>query len=475
MAAAQPWLVRLTLTLLFLAAPCFANQLGVVGYSGKTAESCNNCHTGGATPTVTITGPSTLQAGQTGTYQLTISGGAGSRAGMNVAVDVAAAQVLAVAGDTVSFSNEVHHSAPKAFSGGRATFSFRLLAPTFAGPVRLFGAGNSCNGNGGSSGDRAGLATFQLQVTGGSTAPRIATAAAATPATVMATTARLSVLGADDQPETALTYTWSLESGPGAVTFSPNGTNAAKQTTATFSRAGDHVLRVLATDAQGQSAASTVRVAVQPAMASIAVTPAQGQVEPGRTLQFAARAVDQFGGSMAMPATFTWSVTGGGTINAAGLYSARSLGGPHVVQAIAMGRSGAGSVRVVEKVTTVDQTPPVVAVSSPEAGARLAGKVTVGVDATDDVGVTKIEVLVNGVSAGSATASPWRVALDTAAFPSGPATLTVVAFDEAGNRGERALDVVLDNPTTPPAQGCAAVTAGPVAFALLALLLRRRR
>ncbi|MBL8917329.1 MAG: PKD domain-containing protein [Myxococcaceae bacterium] len=466
--------MRASLPILLVSLPCLANQLGVVGYSGKGAESCNNCHTGGATPTVAITGPSTLQAGQTGTYQVSISGGAGSRAGMNVAVDVPAAQLLAVAGDSVSFSNEVHHSAPKAFSGGRATFSFRVLAPNFAGPVRLFAAGNSCNGNGSTSGDRAAMTTLQVQVTGGSTAPRIATEASSMPATVSGTTARLAVLGADDQPETALTYTWSMESGPGAVTFSPNGSNAAKQTTATFSRAGDHVLRVIATDAQGQAAASTVRVPVLAGMASISVTPQQGQVEPGRTLQFTARALDQFGGSMTTPATFTWSVTGGGTINSAGLYTARSLGGPHVVQAISMGRSGAGSVRVVEKVMLVDQSPPVVSMSAPAAGERLAGKVTIGVEATDDVGVTKVEVLVNGASAGSATAPPWRVAIDTAAYPSGPATLTVVAFDAAGNRGERALEVVLDNPMTPPAQGCSAVSGSPL-LAFLLFALRRRR
>lgn len=462
------------LPLILLAAPCFANQLGVVGYSGKGAETCNNCHTGGATPTVTITGPTTLQAGQTGTYQLTITGGAGSRAGLNVSADVAAAQVLGVAGDTVSFSNEVHQSAPKAFSGGRATFSFRVMAPPFSGPVRLFGAGNSCNGNGSSSGDRAGFTTFTITVTGGSTAPRVATEAASTPATVMAATSRLSVLGVDDQAEAALTYTWSVESGPGAVSFSPNGSNAAKQTTATFTRAGDHVLRVVITDAQQQGAASTVRVTVQPALSAIAVTPVMAEVEPGKVLQFTARAVDQFGGTMAMPSTFTWTTTGGGTISNTGRFTAGSrLGGPHVVQAVS-GRSGAAQLRVVEKASVIDASPPVVTMVSPASGERLAGRVMVGVEATDDVAVTKVEVLVNGASAGVAMAAPWRLAIDTAAFPSGPATITAVAFDAAGNRAEQAFEVVFDNPTTPPAQGCSSAFGGPL-LALGALLLHRSR
>lgn len=54
----------------------------------------------------------------------------------------------------------------------RAVFAFKLVAPPYSGTVRLFGAGNSCNGNGGSSGDRAGLTTFSVSVTGGTTAPR---------------------------------------------------------------------------------------------------------------------------------------------------------------------------------------------------------------------------------------------------------------------------------------------------------------
>src|SRR5439155_1963500 len=69
--------------------------------------------------------------------------------------------------------------------------------------------------------------------------PTVAQPATANPNPVSGTFTNLSVLGADDGGEAALTYTWSV-SGPFAVSFSANGTNAAKNTIATFSGAGNH-------------------------------------------------------------------------------------------------------------------------------------------------------------------------------------------------------------------------------------------
>ena len=70
--------------------------------------------------------------------------------------------------------------------------------------------------------------------------PTIVTAANAS--SVTSTSALLSVLGADATGgESSLTYTWSVTGTPPApVTFSTNGTNAAKTTTATFTKAGTY-------------------------------------------------------------------------------------------------------------------------------------------------------------------------------------------------------------------------------------------
>ncbi len=105
-------------------------------------------------------------------------------------------------------------------------------------------------GSGGSSG-----ATNQ--------APTFATAASASPNPVSGTTTTLSALGADDGGESQLTYTWATTgTPPAAVSFSTNGSNAAKTTVATFTASGSYSFQVIATDAQGLTARSTTTVSV---------------------------------------------------------------------------------------------------------------------------------------------------------------------------------------------------------------------
>jgi hypothetical protein len=91
--------------------------------------------------------------------------------------------------------------------------------------------------------------------------------ASATPVTGGKT--NLSVLGSIPDGEATLKYTWSVQSKPGGAadpTFSVNGTNAAKNTTATFpaQASGTYVFRVTITDQTGLlSATSDVNVTVQ--------------------------------------------------------------------------------------------------------------------------------------------------------------------------------------------------------------------
>jgi hypothetical protein len=184
--------------------------------------------------------------------------------------------------------------------------------------------------------------------------PTVATAASASPNPVNASTSSLSVLGADDGGEAALTYTWSMASGPLAPTFSANGTNAAKNTTATFSRAGAYVLRATIRDAGNQTVTSDVSVTVNQTLTSIVVTPSPATVVVSTTQQFAATARDQFAQPMSPQPVFTWSVSGGGTINGSGLFTAGATpGGPHTVTATSGAISGTASVTVAAATQTI--------------------------------------------------------------------------------------------------------------------------
>ena len=128
----------------------------------------------------------------------------------------------------------------------------------------------------------------------------MATAAAASPSPVTGTTCNLSVLGADDAGESNLTYTWATAgTPPAAVSFGANGSNAAKNTTATFSRAGIYSFQVTIADAGGLTATSSVNVTVNQTFAGIVVAPASINLEAGGSQQFSATAMDQFGAALA--------------------------------------------------------------------------------------------------------------------------------------------------------------------------------
>jgi hypothetical protein len=101
--------------------------------------------------------------------------------------------------------------------------------------------------------------------TGTNQAPVIVTAAAADPnPAVLPGGAAMSVSASDpDSDPLELSYTWSKVSGPGSVSFSPNGTTASNGSSATFGAAGSYVLRVTVSDGQ-DSVTSDVAVSVEP-------------------------------------------------------------------------------------------------------------------------------------------------------------------------------------------------------------------
>ncbi len=130
-------------------------------------------------------------------------------------------------------------------------------------------------------------------------------------------TASFSVLGADDGGESHLIHTWSVTAEPGGSTasFSDNGTNTAKNVTATFTKAGTYSFKVTIVDAGGLSVTTTNSAAVLPTLTSISITTPSGvAIAAGSTLavsgtsqSITAQGLDQFGNLLATQPTFTWS------------------------------------------------------------------------------------------------------------------------------------------------------------------------
>ncbi len=119
-------------------------------------------------------------------------------------------------------------------------------------------------GSGGPTGAGANVYRVRYVGSSGGQVPTVATAASATPNPVSAgITSNVSVLGTDDGGEGDLSYTWGVQgSPPSAVSFSVNGTNAAKNSVATFAANGTYELYVIIRDIGGQSAISNVTVVV---------------------------------------------------------------------------------------------------------------------------------------------------------------------------------------------------------------------
>jgi len=82
-----------------------------------------------------------------------------------------------------------------------------------------------------------------------------------------------------------------------------------------------------------------------------------------------------------------------------------------------------------------DTTPPTTSIDSPTDGATVSGTVTVSASATDDVGVVRLELYIDGVLALSATSGPISYSWNTTLVANGAHTLMTKAYDAAGNLG----------------------------------------
>jgi hypothetical protein len=97
-----------------------------------------------------------------------------------------------------------------------------------------------------------------------------------------------------------------------------------------------------------------------------------------------------------------------------------------------------------------DTTPPTASITSPTGG-NVSGTVTISANASDNVGVTRVEFYVNGAKVGSSSAAPYQYAWNTTTRPNGSATLVAIAFDAAGNAGNSAIrSVNVANGVAPP-------------------------
>lgn len=105
-----------------------------------------------------------------------------------------------------------------------------------------------------------------------------------------------------------------------------------------------------------------------------------------------------------------------------------------------------------------DTTAPTVAITAPTGG-TVTGSVTVNVNASDNVGVARVDLKVNGIAIASDTMAPYSFVWNSASVANGSATLTAAAFDAAGNSTTSApVAVTVSNMTTSTTAPTVAIT-----------------
>ncbi len=90
------------------------------------------------------------------------------------------------------------------------------------------------------------------------------------------------------------------------------------------------------------------------------------------------------------------------------------------------------AVRAARDASAADTQRPTAVITSPAAGS-FGGLLTVDVSASDNVGISRVELRANGNLVASDTVAPYQFSLDTRNFANGPLSLTAVAFDSANN------------------------------------------
>ncbi len=100
----------------------------------------------------------------------------------------------------------------------------------------------------------------------------------------------------------------------------------------------------------------------------------------------------------------------------------------------------ANTLKAIQSLTGVtlppaDTTAPTASISSPASGATVSGQISINASASDNVGVTKVELYRNGALYATSTAAPYSFFWDTNASANGSYSLSTKAYDAAGNVG----------------------------------------
>jgi N-acetylneuraminic acid mutarotase len=225
-----------------------------------------------------------------------------------------------------------------------------------------------------------------------------------------------------------------------------------------------YILKAIAWDAAGNSTEDTVTVTVDNTAPQVSSTdPANGQAGVALDAHVSAAFSEAMNPATISGSTFLLQDQHGTPVAGAVSYNptARtatfdpSAGFAQGVSYTATLKGGSGGIAdiagnplaadYVWNFTVGDSTPPTVAITYPAPGATVSWVVGIAADASDNIGVTRVEFYVNDILAFADTTAPYQYDWNTVALADGPYALKAVAWDAGGNTAHDSVTVTVDN------------------------------
>ncbi|MCX7883933.1 MAG: S8 family serine peptidase [Caloramator sp.] len=145
-----------------------------------------------------------------------------------------------------------------------------------------------------------------------------------------------------------------------------------------------------------------------------------------------------------------------GTVIASGTtsitYNAKSIGKYDIVVYSSSIFSKSFNLKVTYPVKVnqnIDKEAPKCSITSPAKGSTISGNITISASANDNVGVTKVQFLVDNKDIGEVLTAPYKIIWDTKTVSNGQHKLQVKAYDAVGNVGIDEITVTVNNEETP--------------------------
>lgn len=254
-----------------------------------------------------------------------------------------------------------------------------------------------------------------------------------------------SSAGSSDSDGTIVTYHWVF--GDGAGSSEPNPSY-------TYTNGGTFTVTLTVTDDLGATDSDSLQVTVDATNPTVSISsPAEGSTLAGIAAISVAASDDTgvsavelyldgalIGTDAVAPYEFAWNTTA-------------VSDGSYALSAKAYDNYGhAGtSATVSVNVQNSDSTAPTVSITSPTNGSTVSGTTKVAASASDDVGVSYVELYIDGGLQASDAAAPFEFNWDTTTVADGEYTLLAKAYDAAGNLASSSVvSVTVSNSTSGP-------------------------